>query len=319
MPTIKSVPSFPIQIPLNHKTMEYSFRALPLQDILHQARQKDKLFLTKFARKNPDDSIVREFKIVPNPDSISYNDIYWIVRLTPDSTLISTTSVETTTNPQSVDNLSAKRKGKKRALDLDNNYSSSSTQQPQQAESSTSKKRKTRSQQQLQLSETTHDTSQQDSDHPLQLLECTVYGEISFLEAGSYGNWVPREADNVDNITFPKEDPQKATISITLKAIALVAESLRIIDEEMKAFLETSDKLDTYNYMVKKDHITIKYPLLVAREEVAKSQGKYSYIKHSFKIILKVRTASYLTSTDAHLKQRPKGMDREICRWHAKS
>ena len=58
--------------------MEYSFRRLPLADILDQARQKDENFIAKFARVHSDGSIIRNFKIIPHEDPKETNK-FWIV------------------------------------------------------------------------------------------------------------------------------------------------------------------------------------------------------------------------------------------------
>lgn len=251
--------------------MEYSFKTLPLQHILHQASQKDKLYISNFAKIQHDGSTLRAFKIIPNPDSVTYNDKYWIVRLIPDSSLFPTTSTSDTNDSPHLHS-PLKNKGKKRALEP----ISSTDHQPDDAESSSSRKRKPRLHsriQQLTPSSNVIPIQRHASELPTQLLECHLYGEISFLETGPYGNWVPRDANNVDNISFPKEDARQATISITLRATAPIAESLKIIDDEWKELLKKTDEITNYNYMGKKDQISIKYPLFVSREAMTNFEG----------------------------------------------
>src|SRR4051794_609326 len=70
--------------------MEYSLRSLPLTDILGVARQKDEMFIAKFARTMAGGTVVSNFKIIPHEDPEQAGKRYRIVR-TEETGPISTT------------------------------------------------------------------------------------------------------------------------------------------------------------------------------------------------------------------------------------
>lgn len=101
------------------------------------------------------------------------------------------------------------------------------------------------------------------------LLECTLYGEISFVNTGPYGNWVPSEAhDNVYKVKYVEQDVRKAAIVISLNAPSPIANALQVIDDEMRAYLkQTHQMVTSYNPLLTNNRYTVKYPLVVPSED----------------------------------------------------
>lgn len=67
---------------------------------------------------------------------------------------------------------------------------------------------------------------------------------------------------------YPAKDPGRAAIVINMEAHPVIAESLQIIDDAMKAFLEQTGRSATnHNNLVRNDRLTMKYPLLVPQAD----------------------------------------------------
>jgi hypothetical protein len=113
------------------------------------------------------------------------------------------------------------------------------------------------------------------------LLECTIYGEIQFLEAGPYGNWVPKGENNPYEIMYPTEDINRATVFLVVDAHTVIADSLKVIDDAMEEFLSNTDgAVSNYNKLVRKDRVTVKYPLVVPIDdwqEENKDKSKWDF------------------------------------------
>lgn len=101
------------------------------------------------------------------------------------------------------------------------------------------------------------------------LLECTLYGEISFFNTGPYGTWVPNgPTENFYNVQFIEQDVRKACIVISINAPPAIVSALQVIENEMKAYLkQTHQVVKTYNHLLSGNRYTVKYPLVVPLED----------------------------------------------------
>lgn len=281
--------------------MEYSFRTLSLSDILNEARQKDDLYIAQFARIMPDGSAMCKFKIVANNDTDDYANKFWIIR--DDGPTVENITAARGEEQEEENHIkpsvnSSKPRHAHHNESLDDQGNSDASNEARSKKNPPRRRKRANIQRFLDIEAKedeaviTHDKQdgedqeqhEEDTtpDRPPQLLECTLYGELSFMDVGPYGNWVPVGMnENPDNIMYPAADPARATVIINLNAHPVIAQALQIIDDAMKAHLQqVGQTVTTYNPMVRRDRVTMKYPLLVplndwlARNELLQEKGE---------------------------------------------
>lgn len=270
--------------------MEYSFRNLRLSEIIEEARQKDELFITNFTKINPDGSRLCKLKIIPHEDPKEYGKKYWIVRGDHPTGPPPPPSAPKKPKP-SEEKFQARNKEKGRELGdlshtskgstssvskktLSKKYKGKNIQKPNQSTVQdfvdVSAEEETVIYESDEQDTLDNDEEKNNNDNGIakQLLECTLYGELSFLDSGPYGNWVPNDDDNPDDIKYSSKDPNRAVVVISMDVDPIIAESLQIIDDAFQSHLtQTGRTVSTYNVLVRKDRIILKYPLVVALEE----------------------------------------------------
>jgi hypothetical protein len=244
--------------------MEYSFRSLCIADIIDAARQKDELFIAKYARTMNDGTTVRRFKIIPHEDPQLVGKKFRIVHNEETNSNIGPAIKNTAVS-------SDRHKGKGREEDSRVRRHSSKTAK-QNEENANVKDDHGRKEQAQEVAAENEETKEE----PPKLLECTIYGELQFLEsAGPYGNWVPKATDNPDDIMFPAEDINRAAVVITVNISPIIVDSFKVIDDAMVAHLEEMGvQVEKYNEAVRKDLVSLKYPLVVPLEEWRENNTK---------------------------------------------